>query len=171
MRAGRLVPDDLVLRILGERLARPDATHGFILDGFPRTIAQADALDRITALDAVVSFDVDPKVLVDRIAGRRSCPKCGAVYNLSSNPPRETGRCDRDGTELIQRPDDRVEAVEVRLRVYRDQTAPLREYYLRQGLLRPLDASGSPAEVAGRLRRLIAGLSERSRSDHPPRKP
>jgi len=171
MRAGRLVPDDLVLRILGERLARPDATSGFILDGFPRTLAQAEALGRITDLDAVVSFDVDPKLLVERMAGRRSCPKCGAVYHLTSNPPREAGRCDRDGTGLIQRPDDRAEALEVRLRAYHDQTAPLREYYLRRGLLRSLDASGSPTEVAARLRRLLAEPSGRPPDGRRPSKP
>jgi adenylate kinase len=161
MRAGRLVPDELVLRILGERLARPDASHGFVLDGFPRTIAQADALDRMTELDAVISFDLEPATIVRRLAGRRSCPTCGAVYNLVSNPPHQAGRCDRDGTELLQRPDDRPEAVEVRFRVYEEQTAPLREHYRQRGVLRPLDASGSPAEVGSRLRHLLAGTPAR----------
>jgi adenylate kinase len=155
MRAGRLVPDDLVLKILRDRLARPDAAHGFILDGFPRTIAQARALEQLTPLDAVVSFDVDPEALVERLAGRRLCPSCGSVYNVTTQPPRSPGRCDRDGTELAQRPDDRPEAVRVRLAVYRDQTAPLLDHYAAAGVLRSLDASGPPPVVADRLRHLL----------------
>jgi adenylate kinase len=157
MRAGRLVPDELVLGILRDRLARPDAARGFVLDGFPRTLAQADALDRLTPLEAVIAFDIDPRALVARLAGRRSCPSCGAVYNLSTNPPRRPGYCDREGAALLQRPDDLPEAVEVRLRVYDEQTAPLREHYRRRGLLRTLDASGAPPEVAARLRHLLDG--------------
>jgi len=155
MRAGRLVPDDLVLGILKDRLARPDAARGFVLDGFPRTIAQADALERLTPLEGVIAFDLDPRTIVDRLAGRRTCPTCGAGYNVVTNPPRRPGHCDREGAELVQRPDDLPQAVEVRLRVYEEQTAPLREHYRRRGLLRSLDASGSPPEVAGRLRRLL----------------
>ncbi len=156
MRAGRLVPDDLVLRILGERLDAPDARSGFILDGFPRNLAQAEILERRVVLDHVVSFEIPPAELVRRLSARRICPTCQAVYNLDSKPPRVPGRCDRDGSELLQRPDDRPEAVEVRLRVYAEQTAPLLDFYRRRGLLRPLDASGAPEAVAERLRRLIA---------------
>ena len=155
MRAGRLVPDDLVLELLRERLRQPDAARGFILDGFPRTLAQATALERLTPLDMVVSFEVDPKALVERLAGRRTCARCGAVYHLVFNPSREPGKCDRDGGKLVQRPDDRPEAVEVRLKVYAQQTAPLLDHYRAQRLLRPLDASDSPTAVAGRLRRLV----------------
>jgi adenylate kinase len=155
MRAGRLVPDELVLGILRERLRRPEAAAGFVLDGFPRTLAQATELERFTPLDLVVSFEIDAKELTARLTGRRLCPKCGSVYNVFSQPPRIPDRCDLDGTELIQRPDDRAEAVEVRLRVYREQTEPLLDHYRRRGLLRPLDASGVPAEVADRLRRLL----------------
>jgi adenylate kinase len=157
MRAGRLVPDELVLEILRERLARPDAAAGFILDGYPRTIAQARTLEGITPLDVVVWFEVDRGVLVQRLSGRRSCPQCGLVYNVVSKPPRLAGRCDRDGSELVQRPDDRPEAVEVRLRVFAEQTAPLLELYRREGLLRSLDGSGPAAEVSARLRGLLAG--------------
>lgn len=156
MRAGRLVPDDLVLRILGERLDAPDARSGFILDGFPRNLAQAEILERRVVLDHVVSFEIPSAELVRRLSARRICPTCQAVYNLDSKPPRVPGRCDRDGSELLQRPDDRPEAVEVRLRVYAEQTAPLLDFYRRRGLLRPLDASGAPEAVAERLRRLIA---------------
>ncbi len=156
MRAGRLVPDDLVLGILGERLDAPDARSGFILDGFPRNLAQAEILERRVVLDHVVSFEIPSAELVRRLSARRICPTCQAVYNLDSKPPRVPGRCDRDGSELLQRPDDRPEAVEVRLRVYAEQTAPLLDFYRRRGLLRPLDASGAPEAIAERLRRLIA---------------
>ena len=156
MRAGRLVPDDLVLGILGERLDAPDARSGFILDGFPRNLAQAEILERRVVLDHVVSFEIPSAELVRRLSARRICPTCQAVYNLDSKPPRAPGRCDRDGSELLQRPDDRPEAVEVRLRVYAEQTAPLLDFYRRRGLLRPLDASGAPEAIAERLRRLIA---------------
>jgi len=155
MRAGRLVPDDLVLEILRERLRQPDAARGFILDGFPRTLAQATALERLTPLDMVVSFEVDPKALVERLAGRRTCARCGAVYHVAFNPSREPGKCDRDGGELVQRPDDRPEAVGVRLKVYAQQTAPLLDHYRAKGLLRPLDAADTPSAVAEGLRRLV----------------
>ena len=152
MRAGQLVPDGLVLKILGERLARPDARSGFLLDGFPRNRAQAETLEHLTPLDAVVSFELPSAELVRRLSERRTCPKCHAVYNLTSQPPKVAGRCDHDGSELVQRPDDRPEAVSTRLEVYAQQTAPLLEFYRARGLLRAIDASGSPETVAGRVR-------------------
>ncbi len=155
MRAGRLVPDELVLELLRERLARPDAAVGFILDGYPRTLAQARTLEGIASLDVVVWFDVAREVLAERLSGRRSCPRCGTVYNVVSKPPRRPGRCDRDGAALAQRPDDRPEAVEVRLRVFAEQTAPLLEHYRERGLLRTLDGSGAADTVTERLRRLL----------------
>lgn len=155
MTAGRLVPDDLVFRILAERLSRDDAGQGFVLDGFPRNLAQAERLRAMTPLDAVIAFDLPREVLVDRLAGRRVCPRCQAVYHLTGSPPRTPGRCDRDDTELVQRPDDRPEAVATRLEVYDRQTAPLLDYYERAGLLRPVAALGSPDEVAARLRRAL----------------
>jgi adenylate kinase len=155
MRAGRLVPDGLVLKILEERLARPDAREGFLLDGFPRNRAQAETLEQLTPLDAVVSFDLDSEELVRRLSDRRVCPQCQTVYNLSSRPPQAAGRCDKDGTTLIQRSDDRPEAVAMRLKVYAEQTAPLLEFYRQRGLLRPVDARGSPDEVARRVRALV----------------
>lgn len=155
MRAGELVPDDLVLRILGERLAAPDARGGFLLDGYPRNLAQAETLGRLTPLDVVVWFELPTPELVRRLSGRRTCPKCHAVYNVVSMPPKVPGRCDKDGTELVQRPDDLPEAVERRLKVYAEQTAPLLEFYRRLGLLRPIDATGSLDEVHARLRSAI----------------
>ena len=156
MKAGRLVPDELVLRMLRERLARPDAARGFLLDGFPRTVPQAEALEAIAPIDRVVSFEIDPAVLIQRLSDRRVCPVCQAVYNLATQPPKVPGRCDRDGAELVHRPDDRPEAIQVRLEVYARQTAPLIDFYRARGTLRPIDASGTPAEVGARVRDAIA---------------
>lgn len=155
MAAGRLVPDGLVLKILGERLGRPDAHAGFLLDGFPRNTTQAAALDRMTPIDVVVAFEVPTELLVERLSGRRVCPTCQTVYHLSSSPPKAPGRCDQDGAELVQRPDDRPDAVRTRLAVYAEQTAPLFEFYRSRGLLRPIDATGTPAEVATRIRTVL----------------
>jgi adenylate kinase len=155
MDAGKLVPDALVLRILSERISRPDARGGFVLDGYPRNLAQAQELDRITPVDAVVAFDLPLPVLIERLSGRRVCPKCQSVYHILSRPPRVIGRCDLDGTELVQRPDDLPEAVRTRLGVYAEQTAPLLRHYTERGLLRTLDARGEPQDVAQRLARLI----------------
>ena len=155
MHAGQLVPDDLVLKILGDRLSRPDAKEGFILDGFPRNLAQAEVLGRMTRLDVVLSFEIAPEELIRRLSNRRTCPKCQSVYNLAAEAPKVAGRCDRDGTELVQRPDDRPEVVKTRFQVYADQTAPLLEHYRKQGLLKTVDASGSTDEVAARVRAAI----------------
>lgn len=152
MDAGRLVPDDLVLRILTDRLAQPETRAGFLLDGYPRNLAQAEKLAGITPLDAVVSFEIPATLLVERLSGRRVCPSCQSVYNLRTQPPRVPDRCDRDGTALVQRADDRPEAIETRLAVYAEQTAPLLEYYRTRQLLRPIDATGDPDEVAARVR-------------------
>jgi adenylate kinase len=152
MDAGRLVPDDLVLRILTERLASPDARSGFLLDGFPRNLAQAERLRAIISIDTVLSFELPSGLLVERLSGRRICPKCQTVYNVVTQPPKVAGKCDRDGTELIQRPDDLPEAIRTRLAVYQEQTAPLLEFYATAGLLRTVDASGTPDEVAARVR-------------------
>jgi adenylate kinase len=151
MRAGKLVPDDLVLRILTERLGEPDAAAGFILDGYPRNRSQAETLAAIVPLDHVVFFDLPERKLVARLTDRRHCPKCGRSYNLTTLPPKVPGRCDEDGTELLQRPDDRLDAVRTRLRIYSEQTAPLLAYYEEKGLLRSIDADGSPEEVHRRL--------------------
>jgi adenylate kinase len=153
--AGRLVPDDLVLRILTGRLAQPDARNGFLLDGFPRNVAQAERLERIAPVDVVVAFEIPAAQLIDRLSGRWICPTCHSVYHTTNHPPKVPGHCDRDGTELVQRPDDRPEAIRTRLAVYAQQTAPLTEYYSGRGLLRTLDATGAPEEVARRLRPLV----------------
>jgi adenylate kinase len=155
MDAGRLVPDDLVLRILRERIGRPDAASGFILDGYPRNLAQAEALATISPLDAVVAFDLPFPELIERLTGRRICPKCQTVYNVETKPPRRPGICDLDGTPLVQRPDDQPEAVKTRLKVYAEQTAPLLRYYAEKRLLRTLDARGTPRDVTQRLAGLL----------------
>jgi adenylate kinase len=135
MDAGELVPDAVILDLVREVLvSEPKGSGGFLLDGFPRTLPQAEALDRLLAdlgrpLDAVVVIDVPDEVLVQRLSGRRSCPNCGAVYNIYFEPPREAGRCDRCGGALTERADDTAETVRHRLEVYRRQTEPLVDYY------------------------------------------
>jgi adenylate kinase len=155
MRAGRLVPDELVLQILLARVAEPDARAGFLLDGYPRNRAQAETLAGRFEVDSVLYFDLPEEVLLERMTERRSCPKCGRVYNLATLPPKRPGVCDDDGTALVHRSDDRPEAVRVRLATYREQTEPLLEFYERQGRLHRVDALGSTEEVG---RRLLAAL-------------
>jgi len=155
MDAGQLVSDDLVLGLIRDRLAQPDAANGFILDGFPRNIDQAKALENLLEeigqpLDAVLLLDVRRETLVKRLAGRRVCPKCGAVYNVHSMPPGATG-CAKDGAELQQRPDDKEEVVAKRLEVYELQTRPLVEHYSQSGLLRVVAGEGELEEVFERL--------------------
>lgn len=156
MKAGQLVPDELVLDILRERLSQSDAGSGFILDGFPRNVEQARALEKITPIDAVLAFTIPEDELVDRLTQRRSCPKCGAVYNLKTLPPKEPGRCDNDGTLLQQRSDDTREAVQTRIKVYQEKTAPLLSYFRERGLLHPIDATGTLEEVRERIDRALS---------------
>jgi adenylate kinase len=150
MDAGELVTDDIVLGLIRERLGRPDTTAGFILDGYPRNCAQADALDGVLAeleqpLDAVVLMKVDEKALLMRLTGRRTCPACGKVFNLYSSPSEKGERCDNpvhgaDAPALKQRDDDKEDVIENRLKVYADQTSPLIEHYKTRGLLKVVNA-------------------------------
>jgi len=158
MDRGALVPDDVIIGLIAERLAQPDAKRGFILDGFPRTIPQAEALDRLLKdlgrpLDRVVFLDVSEPELLRRLTGRRSCPVCQATYHLVSAPPRQADVCDRCGNALIQRVDDREETVRKRLAVYADQTAPLLDYYRNQRLLASISGEGDPDTVRTGIRR------------------
>ncbi len=161
MDAGQLVADDIMLGIIRERLARPDAARGFILDGFPRTIPQADGLAAILSelgrpIDAVVLLEIDADVLQQRMAGRRSCRRCGRVFHIVTNPPAPGDRC-TDGAphDLFQRPDDNEETVRERLAVYRERTQPLIDYYARKGLLHRIDADGSLDDVDSRLEAVL----------------
>ncbi|MGB5131808.1 MAG: adenylate kinase [Steroidobacteraceae bacterium] len=162
MDAGQLVADDIMLGIIRERLARPDAARGFFLDGFPRTIAQADGLARQlsemgVSLDAVVQMDIEPEILLRRLAGRRSCRRCGRVFHVETNPPRPGELC-TDGRphDLFQRPDDNEATLRERLAVYGERTQPLIDYYARKGLLRRIDANGTLDEVNSRLEAVLA---------------
>jgi adenylate kinase len=154
--SGRLVPDDLTIRIILKRLHEPDARNGFILDGFPRTLAQARALDQKLAqegkkVDLALYIMAPIEVLVSRIAGRMTCPNCGAIYNVATNPPRRDNICDVCGHVVIRRDDERPEVVQERMEAYRRDTKPLADYYRRQGILHEVDGSRAIDEVEARV--------------------
>lgn len=142
MTAGKLVPDEIVIGLISERLKEDDCKNGFILDGFPRTIAQADKLKEITDVDAVVSVDVDTSILLDRLTGRRTCKNCNAMYHLIFNQPKQEGVCDACGGELYQRSDDNEETVKSRIDTYNENTAPLIDYYKGAGKLKDVEGQG-----------------------------
>ncbi len=160
MEAGQLVSDEIVLGILKDRIAQPDAARGFILDGFPRNLAQAEALEGVLEdldqpLDGAVLMDLDLGILMKRLTGRRSCTGCGRVYNIYYLPPPADGRCGSCGGELVQRSDDREETISRRLDVYRAQTEPLVDYYRKLGKLKVVEAEGEPEDVYQRLVRSL----------------
>jgi adenylate kinase len=163
MDSGGLVPDELIVKMMTRAIAKaPQA--GYVLDGFPRTVHQAQELDKsLTSdggkIDAVVDLEVDEQVIMERMTGRRSCPKCGAVYHVNNLKPKVDGRCDRDGTELVQRPDDKPEVVKKRLETYFEQTEPVVRYYKQNGRVLELDATGSPDEVSAKLFEMLDGLA------------
>jgi len=144
--SGALVPDELTVDLVRERLSQGDTGSGYILDGFPRTIPQAEALAGITEIDAVINFDVDDATLIARLSGRRVCSKCGFGHHIEFLPPKQEGICDRCGGELIQREDDSEKSIRNRLSVYQKQTAPLLDYYNDKGL--SIDIDGTPAPDA-----------------------
>ncbi len=136
MDAGKLVPDEVIIGIVHERLDKPDCAKGFILDGVPRTLAQADALEKAgIAFDHVISLEVHDEAIVERMSGRRVCNKCGAPFHVANNPPKVEGVCDACGGELIQRVDDKAETVRHRLEVYHQETEPLKSFYQERGVL------------------------------------
>lgn len=142
--SGKLVPDEVVIDMVGERLSQPDACGGFILDGFPRTVEQAKALDQMlaernTPLNLVLEFDTSEKVIVDRLSGRRACSQCNANYHVRNIPPKREGICDMCGSSLIQRKDDVPDTIRKRLKVYEDQTAPLIQFYKQRKLLQAVN--------------------------------
>ncbi len=160
MDKGGLVPDEVVIGIVKERLKAPDCAKGFILDGFPRTIPQAQALDRVIVelgkkIKAVLSLDVDEKELMERLCGRRTCTSCGAMYHVTFNPPKKVGLCDKCGTALIQRDDDKEETIRTRLVNYRKSTAPLIEYYKKSGTLKPVMATGEISAIYANIARVL----------------
>jgi adenylate kinase len=156
MDRGALVPDDVIIAMIAERLRRPDAQSGFLLDGFPRTIPQAEGLERLLKdlgqpLERVIYFDVAEPELLRRLTGRRVCRACGHSFHVVSNPPRRDGVCDVCGGELYQRADDSEATVRNRLRVYREQTAPLLEWYTGKGLLATVQGEGSIEDIGRRV--------------------
>lgn len=163
MQAGQLVSDDIVLGMIRERLAEPDARSGFILDGFPRNLAQARALDELLGrlqkpLDAVLVLDVERAELVRRIAGRRTCKQCGRIFNVFTSPPAPNEKCPQSGGphELYQRPDDNEATVTERLKVYEEKTQPLVDFYAARGILRRIAAQGDVDAVTVRLEAALA---------------
>ena len=152
MDAGKLVPDELTVRILLDRVAEEDCRNGYVLDGFPRTIPQAEVLDKELnkageKIDYAINVEVPDENIVDRMSGRRGCPKCGASYHIKYIPPKQEGICDSCGTELVLRDDDKPETVKNRLKVYHEQTQPLIDYYSKQGALKEVDGTVDPEDV------------------------
>lgn len=172
MRNGNLVPDNTVMNILLERSRCLRCGGGFLLDGFPRTVAQAVALqtclkENDIPLGAVISYDLPLEQIVSRLSGRRTCPNCKAVYHVETRPPKVEGVCDFCGTALYQREDDRPESVRVRMEVYEKSTAPLEDFYLRRGLLVSVSAEGTPEEIFSRTMDVL----NRRQNEHVASKP
>jgi len=164
MDSGQLIPDGIIVDMIADRIAQPDCRNGFILDGFPRTLTQAQALDEMLArcdlrLDHVVEFEVDEAVLVERLAGRFSCQQCGASYHERDNRPKVAGVCDVCGAcEFVCRADDRPETVRARLDVYHRQTAPILPYYRERGILRPVDGMADIDSVTREIEKILASV-------------
>ena len=158
MDSGQLVPDDIVIGIIRDRLAQPDCADGFILDGFPRTIPQAEALDRMgVAIDRVIEIEVADDTIARRVSGRRICPNCGSSYHVDYKRPTVEGICDRCGDTLVQRQDDRPDTVRERLSVYHEQTEPLKSYYAAAGKLFVVEGQ---EEIADTSRLVLAALEQ-----------
>ena len=161
MEAGKLVPDDLMIRMIEDRIGRPDCAPGFILDGFPRTVPQAEALDRMLAahgkkLDSVIELQVDEAALIERVSGRFTCASCGEGYHDKFRTPKQTGVCDAcGGKEFTRRVDDNAETMKARLKAFRDQTAPILPYYREKGLLKSVDGMAPMPEVQNALVALL----------------
>jgi adenylate kinase len=164
MDAGQLVSDAIVIEMIDHRIDKPDAAKGFILDGFPRTVAQAEALDAMLArkgrkIDEVIELKVDDAALIERISGRFTCSKCGTGYHDKFHRPKVEGTCDKCGShEFVRRPDDNAETVKARLVAYHQQTAPILPYYAKKGLLRSVDGMAEMAEVARQIDRVLAAV-------------
>jgi adenylate kinase len=152
---GDLVPDELTVSLVRERLTQADAKKGYILDGFPRTIPQAEALEKIQKLDAVVNFAIDDPLVIERLSGREICKNCGAIYHVKNMPSKVKGVCDKCGGPVVTRPDDSRESIMNRLDVYRKQTEPLIAFYQKKKLLRDIDSSKSPEDTLDQIRKVL----------------
>ncbi|MBD3229170.1 MAG: adenylate kinase [Candidatus Lokiarchaeota archaeon] len=164
MDEGKLVPNNLIIKMMEKRLKQDDCSEGFILDGFPRTIEQAEVLESITDIDKVIYIDVPVDELIDRLTGRRVCENCNAVYHIKYNPPKKPGVCDECGGKLIQRKDDKKKIVKKRIKAYNSQTKPLVEYYRKKGILKTIDGDrdeegiDSINAVANDIEKVVKGL-------------
>ena len=160
MESGNLVPDDLIIDMLKERLSKEDCANGYILDGYPRTVAQAEALkDMGAVIDKVVSIETEDEAIIGRMSGRRSCKNCGATYHTLFNKPVKEGICDKCGETLFQRDDDKEETVKARLVVFHQQTEPVKAYYEKEGILSKIDGMGTISEITERIFTAL-GLTE-----------
>jgi adenylate kinase len=155
MDAGKLVPDDVIIGLMDERLKKDDCIKGYVLDGFPRTIPQAEALGKIQEVDNVINFNAPDELIIKRLSGRRTCRKCNAIYHIKNIPPKNEGICDKCGGELYQRDDEKPDVIKHRLEIYKKQTAPLINYYKEKGLLTAIDASRPPEEVVEEIVKLL----------------
>jgi adenylate kinase len=151
MNRGELVPDEVTCGMVQERIARPDCEKGYMLDGFPRNLSQAEALSKITTIHTAVLLDVPEQVSLERLSGRRQCRDCGAIFHLLFVPPKQEGVCDKCGGELYQRDDDKPEAIKERLDIYQRETKPIVDYYEKQAVLLSVDGSGTVDQVVAQL--------------------
>lgn len=166
MDSGKLVPDDVMIDLVADRIARPDCARGFVLDGFPRTLAQAEALASMLQakgrpVSVVLYFDADEATIVERLSGRRLCRSCGAGYHVKFMPPKNGTTCDKCGGELYQRADDKAETIKERLQVYQKQTAALIQYYRDPGLLKQIPGGASVEQVGQKVREALGGVGAR----------
>ena len=155
---GELVPDEIIIHLLADRLKKADCEKGYILDGFPRTINQAEALGKISKIDVVVNLNVPDQIIVTRLSNRVTCKKCGAIYNLLTLKPKREGECDKCGGELVQRRDDQPEVIQERLNVYREKTEPLIQYYRKKGLLKDVrcdDLMTPPEAIVDQILKIL----------------
>ncbi|MFQ5838255.1 MAG: adenylate kinase [Thermoplasmata archaeon] len=155
MKRGQLVPDDIIIQMVERRLSREDCQKGFILDGFPRNIAQARALEDLVSVDLVIYLEVGEEEVVERFSGRLACRECQSVYNLKFSPPKVEGKCDLCGGELYQREDDREDVVRERFRTYRERTQPLVDYYQSKSILERAEGSGTIEEVSEKIHTVL----------------
>ncbi|TKJ17536.1 adenylate kinase [Candidatus Woesearchaeota archaeon B3_Woes] len=163
MDQGKLVPDEVTINMVKDRLSKDDVKKGYILDGFPRTTPQAEALSEFSKIDVVINFTADESVIIQRVGGRIICKKCSAIFNINNIPPKVENVCDKCGGELYQRDDDKPEAVKKRLKIYEEQTAPLIKYYKEKGLLKTIDANTEDIDsIVQKVIKILDPIQEKS---------